>query len=214
MKSRKLAESDVVKLTLEEVEFYSSSIPKPAFKSVTTDIEIGQKYMQGELTRAEYDMWAASEEKKRRDALSCSFCARIMSSDYTLRRQILHVNKELEKFECEYCEKVEGLITRSLQVMFPFWTKIRKVTVMKQKKVLLINKKLMKKILSFLCRGTTKLRRSVRMILHVTSALKYLVQNILSEDISDKCMKIKGDSNVPSVRSLLVPRVDWITIEW
>ena len=100
-------ESDVVKLTLEEVEFYSSSIPKRAFESVTEDkaIEIGQKNMLVELTKAEYEMWAASEEKKRHDALICPFCAKIMSSDYALRRHILQVHKKLEKFECTLCEQ-------------------------------------------------------------------------------------------------------------
>ena len=68
-------------------------------------IEIDQKNMLVELTKAEYEMWAASKEKKRHDALLCSFCAKIISSDYALRRHVLQVHKKLEKFECTHCEK-------------------------------------------------------------------------------------------------------------
>ena len=65
----KKGDSDIVELTLEKVELFSNSIPKPVLESVTEDeaiVEIGKKYMVGELTRAEYEIWSASEEKKRR----------------------------------------------------------------------------------------------------------------------------------------------------
>ena len=98
---------DIVKLTLDEVEIFSNSIPKRGFESVTEDkaIEIGKKNMLVELTAAQYEMWATSEEKKRHDALICPFCARIISSDYALRRHVLQIHKKLEKFECTHCEK-------------------------------------------------------------------------------------------------------------
>ena len=103
----KKGDSDIVELTLEEVELFSNSLPKPVLESVTEAeaIEIGKKHTVGELTRAEYEIWAASKEKKRREALTCTFCAKIFSSDYELRRHILQIHKEMEKFECTHCEK-------------------------------------------------------------------------------------------------------------
>ena len=97
-------ESDnIVKLTVEEVEFYASSIPNRETKSVTEDeaIEIGKKTMN----RAEYDLWAAAEERKKQDALICPLCAKITSSNHGLRKHVLQVHKNLEKFECTLCEK-------------------------------------------------------------------------------------------------------------
>ena len=103
----KKGDSDIVELTLEMVELFSNSIPKPVLESVTEDeaiVEIGKKYMVGELTRAEYEIWSASEEKKRREALSCSICAEMFRSDHKLRRHVLQIHKEMEKFECTLCE--------------------------------------------------------------------------------------------------------------
>ena len=57
------------------------------------------------MSRAEYEMWAASEEKKKQDSLICPLCAKITSSDHGLRKHVLQVHKNLEKFECTHCEK-------------------------------------------------------------------------------------------------------------
>ena len=68
------SDNDIVKLTLEEVEFYSSSIPNREIKSVTEDKAI-EKIGMKTMSRAEYEMWAASEEKKKQDSLICPLCA-------------------------------------------------------------------------------------------------------------------------------------------
>ena len=87
------SDNDIVKLTLDEVEYYSSSIPKPEFERVTEDkaIEIGKKSMLVKPTRAEYEMWETLEEKKRQDALICPFVLKLLA-------QIMHYEDMCFKF--------------------------------------------------------------------------------------------------------------------
>ena len=67
-KTAEESNNDIVKLTLEEVEFYSSSIPNNEIESVTENksIENGKNSKFVELTAAELELWATSEEKKKR----------------------------------------------------------------------------------------------------------------------------------------------------